>query len=193
MGFLSLTTGEPYELVSYRPCGTCARVGLFETNDDVTNCVNRTDAQIQSLDKDMMDYGVSQYGPDGYASSISADKLAKFLDDKKFYQDWLAFKASWDEFATAWRASPSSVLSADKYRDCQKFDAEQKAWQDRFTKRGGKVTAPKTVTPSPIPGVIPQTAPDEKSNVPWTWIAAGIVLIGAAMLLGQAGKLTGAT
>jgi len=134
--------------------------GLFETASDVDNCIARVDAQINSLDRDMTTEFIKRYGPQMFAASITAAQLKQFQEDRTFYQSWLGFRNSWDIFKSNWQNRIIGVLSADRYRDCQNFDLEQKQWQQKWIARGGKVTAPATTTPSAIPGVIPPKSQD---------------------------------
>ena len=165
------------------------RAGLFETSTDVDNCIARVGSQIRSLDADAQSLYVKRYGPEMFAATITKDQLEQFRIDKKFYQSWLGFKKSWDDFVDGWNDRFVSVLSADKFRDCMNFDLEQKAWRDRFTAQGIKITAPATTTPSVLPGIIPAIAPDTK-GFPWGWLIAGVVLIGGALLIGQVRGVT---
>jgi hypothetical protein len=148
-------------------------------------------AQIRSLDTDARAEFTKRYGPDMFAATITKAQLEQFRSDRTFFQSWNGFKTSWDEFVTNWNDRFISVLSADTFRDCMNFDAEQKAWRAKFTARAINITAPETSTPSVLPGVIPATAPGEKP-FPWGWLVTGVVLIGGAMLLGQARGVAGA-
>lgn len=159
-------------LVSMR--STSVNTGLFETAADVDNCIARVDAQINSLDRDMTTEFIKRYGPQMFAASITAAQLETFRADRTFYQSWLGFRQSWDTFRSNWQNRTVSVLSADRFRDCQSFDLEQKQWQQKWIARGGKVTAPATTTPSAIPGIIP---PKSQGSEGFPWFT--VIVIGS--------------
>lgn len=166
-------------------CGN-VRTGLFETASDVDICIGRVGAQIASLDRDMQNYAIGKYGPNQYAASVSAAQLEQFRADKSFYQSWRGFTDAWETYVNSWNNRIVSVLSADSYRQCVQFDGEQKGWQDKWIARGGTVTAPRTTTPSAIPGIIPDSNGGSGLKIPWVGLAIGAaVVVGGYMYLNR--------
>jgi hypothetical protein len=189
---MTLASHQPYMVPAYVRVTGGARVGLFETSTDVDNCIARVDAQIRSLDADAQAEYKKRYGPAMFAATIAtAEELEQFRADRAFYQSWLGFKNTWDAFVEKWRDRYISVMSADKFRECMNYDLEHKAWRPKFTEQGIHVTAPETVTPSILPGVIPPKAPGQAA-IPWGWLIFGVVLIGGAVFLGQVRGVVGA-
>lgn len=172
-----------------------AGIGLFETASDVNNCATRAAAAVDSLEGDAETYYRKKYGAAvTFLSStmvfvdLKHPEPPDFAADQDFYRNWRTFVQAFKAWKRDWDETTITILSADAYRECQKWDVEQKAWWDNFYKRGIKPTAPKTVTPSALPGVIPGDKPEDLSkpgsgtDIPWGWIAFAGVLIGAGVL-----------
>jgi hypothetical protein len=181
-------------------CGTGARVGLFETSSDVNNCAARVGSMVEGLDSDLVNFLRKRYGKDNitilsgtvfYDAAKIMDKPKSFDDDQSFFKGWRAFRQTFLDWKKNWDDEWFSILSADAYRECAKYDLEAKDWYDRFEKRDIKPTAPKTTTPSSLPGVLPDTPPDGKTpKGPLDdvlslvkWVVIGGAVIGTIVLV----------
>jgi hypothetical protein len=164
-----------------RPPFSVVRVGLFETSSDVNDCAGRVKAMIDALDADVINFFVGVYGPDMFAATITLAQKAQFDADRQMFWDWRAFKKTFDDWKASWDDQTISILSADAFRQCGNYDLEAKDWYDRFVKRGVHTTAPKTTTPSAIPGVIPPTPPSG-GGFPWTLAITAAALVAAGFV-----------
>ncbi len=157
---------------------------LFETDSDVRNYANRVNAQVVSLEADILNHAKRLYGPQGFAASITSAQLAKFQSDKAFYQSWSEFRRAWEAFKADIDASSFIVLSANKYREVEKYDTDVRAWRERFKAQGIQPTAPPTTQPGTVPGVTnptnPAAPPAPKDPNAFNWNNA--LLLGGAVV-----------
>lgn len=194
---------HPYYAPPWRSRGAESS-SLFETSGDVEACANRVEAQARSLDTDIANalkkrWKVTLLPSLGKAVSLDSktgDDPA-FVSDAKFYEAWRRFVnndwAPWRQETVTGPPDgpkPISIMSADDFRECQRYGKDVQSWRERAAKRGWEVTAPKSADPGPIPGFTdPASEAEEKKALPWGWIVFGAVLFGGAMLLGQVRSL----
>lgn len=157
---------------------------LFETDSDVRNYANRVNAQVVSLEADIMNAARKKYGPEVFSASVTLAQLPQFQKDKAFYQSWSAFRKSWEAFKSDLDDSSFIILSANKYREVEKYDTDVRAWRERFKAQGIVPTAPPTTQPGTIPGVTPPTnpaaPPPPKDPNAFNW--NGLLWVGGALV-----------
>lgn len=157
------------------------RTGLLETDSMVRNYSARVDIQVDSLNADWKRHIVKRWGPEGLASTITADKLNAFRDDKAFNAAWLKWRLGWETFYSEIKDTWYYVRSADKYREIEQWDLELQGWRKKFEARKVNVLMP---SPSK-PGWFGPTNPDVKPDggIPWTGILiVGGLVAGASIL-----------
>lgn len=144
---------------------------MFETDSDVRLYAGRVDAQVTSLDRDLKAYLGSKWGPfsEGMPKAPTNDKeTADKSADIVFYYDWANFRDAWYAVKADIDNTSLIILSANKYREIEKYDVDTKAWRQKLTAKGVSVNAPATTDPGTVPGVIAPTNPDAPGHEPGT-------------------------
>lgn len=182
-----------------------ARVGLLETQSDVDACAAQAESQVTSLEADIVAYLKGRWptvvampglGVLVEVHDVPAEDAGAFAKDQTFYKSWRGFvNDDWEPWRRDYVTGPPggpkpiSILSADVFRECQRYGVDIEAWRTKAKDRGVSVTAPATTKPAVIPGVTSPTNPDAK---PFPWGAALLVagLIGVALVLSQVRAFT---
>ncbi len=155
---------------------------MFETDSDVREYAKKVDAQVNSLERDIMAYIITKWGPNGLSATVTADKLEDKKADYVFYHDWSDFRDSWKAMKQDIDDSYFIVLSANKYREVEKYDVDVKAWREKFAEKGIKVNAPPLTTGGTIPGVTAPTNPAAPGYEPGTVGGFNLSKIGTDLL-----------
>jgi hypothetical protein len=138
-----------------------AAVGLFETDSDVRLYAGRVDSQIAGLDNDLRASFRAKYGPSELGgTAVDNAALAEQKSDKAFYDSWSPFLLAWQQAKRDIDASFFIVLSANKYREVQKYDVDSQAWRAKFAERGVHLNTPSLTQGGAIPGVTAPQNPD---------------------------------
>src|SRR5512135_2393070 len=130
-----------------------AAVGLFETDSDVRLYAGRVDAKVQGLNADVRAYLTGKYGSASVSSGASADDIAMSTSWNAFYDNWNATKKAIDD---SWFI----VMSANKYREVEKYDIDAGAWQVKLAAAGVSIHSPVLTQGGAVPGVTAPTNPD---------------------------------
>jgi hypothetical protein len=161
-----------------------AAAGLFETDSDVRLYAGRVDAQITGLDNDLRASFRAKYGPSGLGgTAVDNAALAEQKSDKAFYDSWSPFLLAWQQTKRDIDESFFIVLSANKYREVEKYDVDSQAWRARIAKRGVHLNTPPLTQGGAIPGI---TAP-QNPDVPQQESLAGAIvgdLVRASLIAG---------
>lgn len=125
---------------------------LFESDSDVRVYVAKVDGKIETLNRDLWNYILKKWGPNGLsATTNSPEELSQLKDDKTFYDAWKTFYGAWKTRKADIDSTSVLIKSADVYRDVETYDNDAKAWRGKFQERGVYLSSPEPATPaSPI-------------------------------------------
>lgn len=107
---------------------------------------------------------------------------AKIAENKGFIAEWEAYYKRWLKTYYVMREKlkeiPFALTKGSDWTTMQGYDLEYQELSNRYEKMGFQLTMK-----------IPPAAPDiPGSNIPWGWIAAGVVVIGVAITATQISK-----
>lgn len=111
--------------------------------EEVKTYAGRVDAQVDSIDADVLRYAIKKWGPSGFAASYTLQQQDNFLRDKSSWEDWKRWRDLWK--AKKADVDDSWYGSDDRYTEVEKFDLESKAWRKVWNDRGYYLGAPTTV------------------------------------------------
>lgn len=144
-----------------------AHFGLFETDSQVRTYASRVDAQIESLQSDLL-----------------RSKIA--LTDPAFASSWASFYVGWKKYKDDIDNSSFIIMSANAYRDVEKYDVDAQAWRKQFEARNVPLSAPPLTQGAAIPGITAPTNPNVETTSLAGEVAGGLVksllVVGAGYL-----------
>lgn len=110
--------------------------------EEVKTYAERVDAQVNSIDADVLRFAKKKWGPDGFAASYTAAQRESFLRDKSSWEGWKRWRDLWKakkaDIDSSWYGSD------DRYAEIEKFDVEAKAWRKKWNDLGYYLGAPTT-------------------------------------------------
>ena len=165
-----------------------AHFGLFETDSDVRQYVIRLNAQIEGLNADFKAFLVRRWGQGGLPATAPTGYDAELSKDRQMLSSWTVFYDAWKAYKKDIEDTWFIVLSANKYREVEKWDIDTQAWRTRMLERGIYLSTPAMTTGGAIPGVTspsnPEVADRESLASGLLWGAAKLGVVAGVIYLG---------
>lgn len=165
-----------------------AEQSLFETDSDVRLYAVRVDGQIESMHRDLMAALLKKWGPNGLSAATTSDAERQAQrDDKAFFDAWRDFYVGWKKVKTDIDETAFIILSANKYREVQKYDVDSQAWRKRFEERKVVLSSPPLTQGGAVPGITAPSNPEVETSSIASGLASGLLKAGLVAGVGYIG------
>lgn len=155
---------------------------------DVKAYAERVGTYIETLNQDIISWARSKAPVVFEYKSILR---FKFTDpaDQSFYDSWTPWYADWWLFKKE-KIDEDSMLVPfiviTRWNEIERKETDYKKWRETFVKERKGISAGADIASEKEIKELHEDPTSVWAKVPWGWLTAGLVLIGGALLLGQA-------
>jgi len=187
----------PAWLMNTRTMRTTRVGGVVEdigiTRSDARNKMDSVRSAAVAFERDLGNWAVAKTGGESKLlrlpfGGIWLTPMTLKKTDQDFISGWNTWKSGYEKFYDNNYESSSfdpSTSASNDFHQAEKYEIQLGVWRSDLRDRGGFSTTPPAVTDKEVAATKPE------STIPWGWLAFGAVLIGGAMVLGQAKGLIG--